>query len=88
MVKVCAAVPAVAEEGERLVILGTGFDAGGGEEVLPPPPPHDTETAKVSTTSMEMATRRVSGVLESKAFVSSGTVGYLEWGSLGTDSRQ
>jgi hypothetical protein len=47
MVRVCAAAPTVVEEGERLVILGTGFDGGGGEE-LPPPPPQDTEIARTS----------------------------------------
>jgi hypothetical protein len=29
MVNVCAAAPAVTDEGERLLILGTGFDVGG-----------------------------------------------------------
>jgi hypothetical protein len=37
MVSVSAAAPAVAEDGERLVMLGTGLDGGGTE--LPPPPP-------------------------------------------------
>jgi hypothetical protein len=40
MVNVCAAAPAVAEEGVRLVMLGTGFD-GGGDELSPPPPPQE-----------------------------------------------
>jgi hypothetical protein len=39
MVNVCAAAPTVTEEGERLVILGTGLDVGGVGELPPPPPP-------------------------------------------------
>jgi len=39
MVRVWAAAPAVAEEGESAVILGMGLGEGGGE-LLDPPPPH------------------------------------------------
>lgn len=38
MVSICAAAPALAEEGERVVMLGTGL-GGGGEDDPPPPPP-------------------------------------------------
>ena len=40
MVNVCAAAPAVTEDGERPVMFGTGLDAGGVGE-LPPPPPQE-----------------------------------------------
>jgi len=54
IVNVCAAVPAVTEDGERLVMLGMGLDVGGGVE-LPPPPPQDDmrrqESAVVARTA-------------------------------------
>jgi hypothetical protein len=88
MVNVCAAAPAVAEDGARPVILGTGFDVGGAEEFPPPPPPHDREIAKQSATRIEIITRSIKGVLEITAFVSCDTVGYLTREFLGTDPHQ
>jgi hypothetical protein len=41
MVNVCAAAPAVTEDGERLVMLGRGLDVGGAGEPPPPPPPQE-----------------------------------------------
>jgi hypothetical protein len=76
-VNVCVAAPAMAEEGERPVTLGTGFNVGGVEELPPPPPPQDIKIAKVSATRIEVTTRRVTGVLENRTFVSCDTVGYL-----------
>jgi hypothetical protein len=38
IVSVCVAAPAVTDEGERLVTVGTGFTAGCGAEEPPPQP--------------------------------------------------
>src|SRR5579864_6002717 len=40
MVSVCAAAPPTTDDGERLVMIGTGFEAGGCAGAPPPPPPH------------------------------------------------
>ena len=58
MVKACAAAPALPEAGDRLVMLGTGFD-GGGEEVPPPPPPQDARTTHMRAIKKEIVKRRV-----------------------------
>jgi hypothetical protein len=42
IVSVCAPAPAVTEEGETVVILGTGLGEGAGE-LLDPPPPHPNQ---------------------------------------------
>ncbi|MGA2075850.1 MAG: hypothetical protein ABSH52_20355 [Terriglobia bacterium] len=87
MVNVCAAAPAVTEEGERLVILGTGFNVGGGDDppLPPPPPPQDAKMAKASATRIETTNRGVRVVLFGTVSVSSDMVGYLEWRFVGTD---
>jgi hypothetical protein len=40
MVSVCVVAPAVSEEGDSDVTVGTGLVAGGVWDVPPPPPPH------------------------------------------------
>jgi hypothetical protein len=57
MVSVCGADRIVAEEGERLVILGTGFD-GGGTGVPPPPlpPPQPARTISNDVVRAKRAT--------------------------------
>jgi hypothetical protein len=77
MVNVCAAAPAVTEEGERLIMLGTGFDGGGGELPPPPPPPQDAKKHDMRAAKTEMVSRRVRLVLGYAACLSFNMVDYL-----------
>lgn len=86
MVNVCAGAPAVAEEGERLTMLGMGFDVGGVEELLPPPP-QDRRMANANTTRIEIIMRRMAYVLNSTTFVSCDIVRDLAAGFAGTSQR-
>ena len=60
--KVCAAAPATAEEGERLLMLGAAFEVGGGVELPPPPPPHERQNAKAIVDRMQTTAFRPANV--------------------------
>jgi hypothetical protein len=48
----------VTEEGERLVMLGRGFEGGEEELPPPPPPPQDAKKHDVRAAKIEMVSRR------------------------------
>jgi hypothetical protein len=56
MVSVCAAAPATADDTERLVMLGTGFEAGGCAGAPPSPPPHPRLARRSNAVKMMMLT--------------------------------
>jgi hypothetical protein len=49
MVRVWAAAPALAEDGDKLAMLGTGFGDWVEETELPPPPPQIMVKAPTAT---------------------------------------
>ena len=70
MVSVCAAAPATADDGERLVMLGTGFEAGGCADAPPPPhPPLSRRSNAVKKMILTLGRGQLAPRLKSPAFL-------------------
>lgn len=84
----CDACPVCTEVGLQETV--TEVTVGGEDDPpLPaPPPPQERAKAKETATRTEMTTRKLTGALVDRAFVSSDTVGLPRSGFLGAYPRQ